>query len=343
MFNVIAFQSTCPRGARRHRACQIPCGHLFQSTCPRGARRYSEFQGWLGTIFQSTCPRGARLVGCLVRWRIHNFNPRAHEGHDLHVFPSLRLENDFNPRAHEGHDIHLNSPDQPGRFQSTCPRGARPEVQAACDGYEISIHVPTRGTTQSGSSGLVAVYFNPRAHEGHDLVTGSDSVSRKFQSTCPRGARPPISGSIALTFGFQSTCPRGARPARLDRATPDSAYFNPRAHEGHDFTATGVICWPKISIHVPTRGTTRHGLIVVVILNFNPRAHEGHDVDYQRSACYIRYFNPRAHEGHDGTLRAGRKRKKISIHVPTRGTTSSVFVNPMEMTNFNPRAHEGHD
>ena len=120
------FQSTCPRGARLSGFLPITTCTIFQSTCPRGARRcnrknlqpcaISIHVPTRGTtmdpnkvrqtvIFQSTCPRGARrplcpgfCEGCA------NFNPRAHEGHDLSARAGISSHADFNPRAHEGHD-----------------------------------------------------------------------------------------------------------------------------------------------------------------------------------------------------------------------------------------------
>ncbi len=77
----------------------------------------------------------------------------------------------FNPRAHEGHDTKIFL------FESI---------------FIVSIHVPTRGTTvlllnlQKDIS-----CFNPRAHEGHDVFSDKfNEYILKFQSTCPRGARP---------------------------------------------------------------------------------------------------------------------------------------------------------
>ena len=143
----------------------------------------------------------------------------------------------------------------------------------------ISIHVPTRGTTRLPRlvSFMPLMYFNPRAHEGHDECPGckemyveeisihvptrgttllqlvSVDVS-KFQSTCPRGARL-VSGPAGSIGQFQSTCPQGARLPGLK-----------------------MFAVNFISIHVPTRGTT--------------------------SGCFLRRFC-----------------LTISIHVPTRGTT----------------------
>ena len=163
----------------------------------------------------------------------------------------------------------------------------------------ISIHVPTRGTTSWLEDVRSEFYFNPRAHEGHDIRLFSLEI------------------------------------------LPN--YFNPRAHEGHD---SAKVINPSpiiISIHVPTRGTTRRCSCWITFGNFNPRAHEGHDsvegelplpcFQFQstcprgaRLSCHP--FSPPA--------------CNISIHVPTRGTTMSA---PHAAPNsyFNPRAHEGHD
>ena len=118
---------------------------------------------------------------------------------------------------------------------------------------------------------------------------------------------------------FQSTCPRGARLGAC-YYDPNRTHFNPRAHEGHDLKARPLLearrfqstCprgarqskaayWSacKISIHVPTRGTTSDTCKLGADVNFNPRAHEGHDLCSSGHRAFARYFNPRAHEGHD--------------------------------------------
>ena len=104
-----------------------------------------------------------------------------------------------------------------------------------------------------------------------------------------------------------------------------------------------------VSIHVPTRGTTRlPGAVRFLSERFNPRSHEGND-KCKRISCSQRYcFNPRSHEGNDEILSSVRASSEcfnprshegndtfnagtytpgsVSIHVPTRGTTSLDFV-----------------
>ena len=97
-------------------------------------------------------------------------------------------------------------------FQSTCPRGARHAIRDAGSNMRISIHVPTRGTTIAHFNQSPAqMYFNPRAHEGHDSLVRHRMGLSQFQSTCPRGARLNRERYVPYKCQFQSTCPRGAR------------------------------------------------------------------------------------------------------------------------------------
>ena len=146
------------------------------------------------------------------------FNPRAHEGHDDNRGNHAALKH-FNPRAHEGHD----AADFP-----------------ALQEVEISIHVPTRGTTQTEGTYILKRYFNPRAHEGHDSPDAIVIVFRGISIHVPtRGTTASVAGSCWITE-FQSTCPRGAR-LRL---------------------AGIILRCCRISIHVPTRGTTLKNIYV---------------------------------------------------------------------------------
>ena len=142
----------------------------------------------------------------------------------------------------------------------------------------ISIHVPTRGTTCSDTPKQIAYgfqstcprgarrtpgrrisqprYFNPRAHEGHDAAAGRKRRPAKFQSTCPRGARPKLLFTHYNEFNFNPRAHEGHDP-NCRCARKIIIDFNPRAHEGHDFTILTTCGYIYISIHVPTRGTTR--------------------------------------------------------------------------------------
>ena len=122
---------------------------LFQSTCPRGARPLACMPGGLvRSVFQSTCPRGARLPVFLYYQVLPDFNPRAHEGHDVC---------DKCGWATQEISIHVPT------------RGTTPDMARHTGNKHISIHVPTRGTTR----------WAVMPYEVFDI----------FQSTCPRGAR----------------------------------------------------------------------------------------------------------------------------------------------------------
>ena len=227
-----AFQSTCPRGARLQdvaclcelwisihvptrgttkRAGQDTLARYFNPRAHEGhdyARRYSiRVSG-----FQSTCPRGARLPVFLYYQVLPGFQSTCPRG-ARRAFCYLAIQ--ITP------------------FQSTCPRGARRycgckssklfiSIHVPTRGTTtltlrsntdnaISIHVPTRGTTITGFRPLIMFHFNPRAHEGHDVSSALVTATNAFQSTCPRGARPPLFATVTRFKPFQSTCPRGAR------------------------------------------------------------------------------------------------------------------------------------
>ena len=99
-------------------------------------------------------------------------------------------------------------------FQSTLPRGERPNCFDHCQGeMDISIHAPTRGAT---------------------LTDLGYEVQFKISIHAPtRGATIAPLFIIFQFLLFQSTLPRGERLLRT--ATGFCAgYFNPRSHEGSD-------------------------------------------------------------------------------------------------------------
>ena len=143
------FQSTLPRGERRHKACRQHQPHRFQSTLPRGERPPTPTLDPKVYTFQSTLPRGERRCrgystpsirlisihaptrGATIErrhcwYRSINFNPRSHEGSDPVYVTEFNAALDFNPRSHEGSDVPHH---KIKRY------------------HIISIHAPTRGAT----------------------------------------------------------------------------------------------------------------------------------------------------------------------------------------------------
>ena len=77
-----------------------------------------------------------------------------------------------------------------------------------------------------------------------------------FQSTLPRGERLESGESIATIFDFNPRSHEGSDWTAVPLMSP-TFYFNPRSHEGSDWVCR-YCCFflIKISIHAPTRGAT---------------------------------------------------------------------------------------
>ena len=211
-------------------------------------------------------------------------------------------------------------------FQSTRPRGARPEK---------SVYTDVHGQR-----------FNPRARVGRDWgLRLVNPASRPFQSTRPRGARHAPGGSFFVRDPFQSTRPRGARRWRIQEdvtwqavsihapawgatptcpcCTPHAARFNPRARVGRDgFTPC---------------------LLTMTLFCFNPRARVGRDRTHDSLRTGARCFNPRARVGRDANSSA-QWQKDSSFNPRARvGRDPLCPLYGRQIKCFNPRARVGRD
>ncbi len=193
------FQSTQPRGLRRHRR-ETPHDHLKIS------------------IHAAT--RAATRHTFATKMAEADFNPRSHEGCDATAERNSRHLADFNPRSHEGCDASPPKPWIIAKFQSTQPRGLRRGYfLASNDDKGISIHAATRAATiHRVDTGVleeaISIHAATRAATRKETIMTIDEL---FQSTQPRGLRQPW------------------RLACFEVRT----YFNPRSHEGCDlYTAT---------------------------------------------------------------------------------------------------------
>ena len=167
------------------------------------------------------------------------------------------------------------------KFQSTRPRGARPDglctIAADCT---VSIHAPARGATSS------AVY---------DIFYGL------FQSTRPRGARPksndakrdqeivsihaPARGAtldrpdIAQSGQVSIHAPaRGATYSPASRLCIRARFQSTRPRGARPCFCHGHFLRPCVSIHAPARGATRCNESECNAGGcFNPRARAGRD------------------------------------------------------------------
>ena len=268
----VKFQSTLPRGERRMAmttASTLRCfnprsrvgSDATRSRIRRLRRRSFNPRSRVGSDdgappinpdvpaeFQSTLPRGERRRRQRMR-RTSRFNPRSRVGSDpaqpttvdgnvvsIHApawgattnVARSSLGPCFNPRSRVGSDAALidwsiECFNPRSRVGSDQPSGCDRSTVAD----SVSIHAPAWG------------------------ATGCDASTAEFQSTLPRGERPPRPVRHRHA-GFQSTLPRGERP-------------QPRPP---------LYARKVVSIHAPAWGATA-GLVVHCHWRFNPRSRGG--------------------------------------------------------------------
>ena len=235
----------------------------------------------LSLLFQSTFPRGERLIPLVTHVKSQVISIHVPSwGTTLDGWKKscadVKFQSTF-PRG-ERHESSDTGP-LPFKFQSTFPRGERHGRGSGCTlrsyfnprslvgndapvisttkFFEISIHVPSWGTTNFrtkkrnsslyfnprslvGNDGLMLrtssgkVYFNPRSLVGNDPIPYCSYNFRfSFQSTFPRGERLITSLYWEYTTKFQSTFPRGERQHDGGESTVIND-FNPRSLVGND-------------------------------------------------------------------------------------------------------------
>ena len=166
-----------------------------------------------------------------------------------------------------------------------------------------------------------------------------------FQSTRPRGARPPLRTYSGVSLKFQSTRPRGARqherpqPARqsdvsihapaggatgdASGAAPSTSGFNPRARGGRDMRAVVIADGPN------TFQSTR------------PRGARPKQLDGARDASGFQSTRPRGARPLFTADDIGDL--YVSIHAPAGGATGIGARHAHGHDGFNPRARGGRD
>ena len=206
----------------------------------RAPTRGATEQRWIPVSdcrFQSALPRGERLLLIWKKSRKNRFQSALPRGErPLKSVTSCAIH----------------------KFQSALPRGERRlNFFIVYILFRISIRAPTRGATGIGTgTASGSPNFNPRSHEGSDLVQsrflllciisiraptrGATTTiptipfSTAFQSALPRGERRLKDKNGKLVWEFQSALPRGER--RVHHITPIPSL--------------------SISIRAPTRGAT---------------------------------------------------------------------------------------
>ena len=211
------FQSTRPRGARLdefnrlaarlgrfnpraregrdvQRRIVDSAGIWFQSTRPRGARPITTDVGDIDEIVSIHAPARGATASRETQKPLHRrFNPRAREGRDAWDRYKLSAGSVSIHAPARGATFWFGVLICGDWFQSTRPRGAR---QRHCADFEavriVSIHAPARGATTGGPEDRLqdAVSIHAPAR-GATQELRVRLLAVLFQSTRPRGARPP--------------------------------------------------------------------------------------------------------------------------------------------------------
>ena len=171
------------------------------------------------------------------------------------------------------------------------------------------------------------VYFNPRSHERSDKTEVETHITAsKISIHAPtRGATLTATTTQMHTQEFQSTLPREERRWRYKHGRNKHRFQSTLPREERRIIHNNVVLLTRISIHAPTRGATkfqhhRKGLYLTFQSTL-PREERRHIAS---QAHQLMDFNPRSHERSDHLLMPKLwHKKRISIHAPTRGATSS--------------------
>ena len=132
--------------------------------------------------------------------------------------------------------------------------------------------------------------------------------SSSFQSTHPRGVRQTASKALSATSKFQSTHPRGVRPGPRNQAGRGIRFQSTHPRGVRPAYISAISYNFIISIHAPARGATKSpkpwGLM---LSDFNPRTREGCDCRITCSPLVLFGFQSTHPRG--VRQRKGKKRK----------------------------------
>ncbi len=257
------FQSTHPRGVRRHQQQRGPSGAPVSIHAPAwGATGTITLQKVIPEWFQSTHPRGVRPRRCTAPRRCRrSFNPRTRVGCDMSTEPEspetrVSIHAPAWGATLEGVTVTCDNDE----FQSTHPRGVRPVPPSSARRWRAC--------------------FNPRTRVGCDCRRGAPA--KAMAGFNPR-TRVGCDGCAVWSTGCR----------------PQS--FNPRTRVGCDVSRGSKMAYINVSIHAPAWGATeRPSSPRPSAACFNPRTRVGCDSFRQIGGWVIMGFNPRTRVGCDG-------------------------------------------
>ncbi len=209
----------------------------------------------------------------------------------------------------------------------------------------ISIHAPTWGATSrttrvESPSGFQSTH--PRGVRPPWVVVWV--ISGAFQSTHPRGVRPDVGECCACAWAFQSTHPRGVRRRSKFKTEEDLAISIHAPTWGATQKFAVPLHCQQISIHAPTWGATYKNLqYLCTVNNFNPRTHVGCDEAEASDGMYKGVFqstHPRGVRLQNAKLKSFHFYFNPRTHV---GCDEEVVRDLARHGDFNPRTHVGCD
>ena len=171
-------------------------------------------------------------------------------------------------------------------------------------------------------------------------------MAPSFQSTRPRGARPPDWRRDRPAEPVSIHAPAWGATRRKNAGRTCRPCFNPRARVGRD-TIVRVHSGRSraVSIHAPAWGATGPaGFQTGAVTGFNPRARVGRDPFFHCSnGVPLKFQSTRPR----GARPAGQvelcAHPAVSIHAPAWGATCAHSGDRVGCRRFNPRARVGRD
>ena len=241
------------------------------------------------------------------------------------IFDNRISVKSFNPRAHAGRDERTTrSPSCMPKFQSTRPRGARPEeIYTILEQKKVSIHAPTRGATFLLFQGSPLGFgFNPRAHAGRDCTAQVLSPVQKVSIHAPTRGATQSQAMVRQADRVSIHAPTRGATATSSATDFTTTGFNPRAHAGRDIFTDPELSVTSVSIHAPTRGATRleHLRWKVEIVSIHAPT-RGATPSFLSLEARIKVSIHAPTRGATAEIKCDKTYIQVSIHAPTRGAT----------------------
>ena len=207
-------------------------------------------------------------------------------------------------------------------FQSTRPRGARPEPSYDYfTDFWVSIHAPARGATRLAPPRFRR--FGVSIHAPARGATIRSFLRRQIQK-------------------FQSTRPRGARLKKSEKWA-DQNGFNPRARAGRDPAGASGGRDEQVSIHAPARGATPQGHRVAGTSRFQSTRPRGARQWSLGAVVWLVRFQSTRPRGARLRLPHGLRFRTVFQSTRPRGARQHPHDFAVYATSFNPRARAGRD